>query len=55
MKLTLSLAQMEFAFGDPEANFTRAAEWIAEAARRGSDLILLPELWASGYDLENWA
>jgi predicted amidohydrolase len=54
MKLTISLAQMEFQFGDIEANFMRAEEWIVEAAGRGSDLVLLPELWASGYDLENW-
>ena len=53
--LTISLAQMEFAFGDLEANFERAASRVAEAARRGSNLILFPELWASGYDLENWA
>jgi len=54
MKLTISLAQMEFRFGDVEANFERAKEWIAEAAGLGSDLVLLPELWASGYDLKNW-
>jgi omega-amidase len=54
MKLTISLAQMEFRFGDVETNFDRAAAWISEAAGRGSDLVLLPELWASGYDLENW-
>jgi predicted amidohydrolase len=54
MKLTISLAQMEFRFGDVEVNFARAKEWIAEAAERGSDLVLLPELWASGYDLKNW-
>jgi omega-amidase len=53
-KLAISLAQMEFQFGNVEANFTRAEEWIVEAADCGSDLILLPELWASGYDLENW-
>ena len=52
--LTVSLAQMEFLFGDVEANFSRVEEWVAEAAQRGSDLVLLPELWASGYDLENW-
>lgn len=44
---------MQFEFGQPEANLKRACEWIAEAARRGSDLVLLPELWASGYDLEH--
>lgn len=54
LKLTISLAQMEFQFGDVETNFDRAAEWIAEASARGSDLVLLPELWASGYDLPNW-
>jgi predicted amidohydrolase len=52
--LTVSLAQISFQLGQPETNFERAAEWIAKAADRGSDLVLLPELWASGYDLENW-
>ncbi len=54
MKLNISLAQMAFEFGQVEDNFARVAEWIAEAAGRGSDLVLLPELWASGYDLPNW-
>ena len=53
-KLTISLAQAEFKFGEVEANFARAEKWIADAAGLGSDLVLLPELWASGYDLENW-
>ena len=54
MKLTISLAQLAFQFADVEANFEYVEKWIEEAAARGSDLILLPELWASGYDLENW-
>ncbi len=54
MKLTISLAQMEFQLGEVEPNFSRAAERIEQAAKVGSDLILLPELWASGYDLANW-
>ncbi|HLF88139.1 MAG TPA: carbon-nitrogen family hydrolase [Anaerolineales bacterium] len=54
-KLTLSLAQMHIELGNPEANFEQAAHWISEAAGRGSDLVLLPELWSTGYDLENWA
>jgi predicted amidohydrolase len=52
MGMTISLAQMELAFGDPETNLERVIPWIEEAARRQSDLILFPELWASGYDLE---
>ena len=55
MKLTLSLAQMKFRYGEVDANFSRAEAWIAEAAKKSNDLVLLPELWASGYDLENWS
>ena len=55
MELTISLAQMDVALGQPEANFARARELAAEAKRRGSDVLVLPELWATGYDLENAA
>jgi predicted amidohydrolase len=54
VKLTISLAQLDFEYGGVDANFLHAEKWIAEAASRGSDMVLLPELWASGYDLENW-
>jgi len=50
-QLTLSLAQMDCRLGEPEANEAKAEAFITEAARRGSDLVLLPELWRSGYDL----
>ncbi len=50
--LTISLVQMDCKLGDPERNFVHAAEAIAEAARRGSDLALLPELWSTAYALE---
>ena len=55
MKITISLAQLEFQFSDVEYNFLRVEKRISEAAGLGSDLILIPELWNSGYDLENWA
>jgi predicted amidohydrolase len=51
-KLTISLVQMDCRLGDPEANFAAAAQSIAEAARRGSDLVLLPELWSTAYALD---
>ncbi|MFC1997513.1 carbon-nitrogen family hydrolase [Chloroflexota bacterium] len=54
MKLRISLAQLEFEYGEVDANFAYVEKWIAEAAGCGSDIVLLPELWASGYDLENW-
>jgi len=53
-RITLSLAQMHIELGNSEANFEQAAHWISEATGRGSDLVLLPELWSTGYDLENW-
>lgn len=55
MKLKISLVQLAFEFGNVDENFRRAAPQIAEASARGTDLVLLPELWASGFDLPNWA
>ena len=51
-ELTLSLVQMDCRLGDPDHNFARAGEFVAQAAARGSDLVLLPELWSTAYDLE---
>ena len=52
--MTLSLGQMTVSAGDPAANLARARTMVIEAARRGSQLVLLPELWSTGYDLEHW-
>lgn len=52
-RLTISLVQMDLELGEPKENFAHAAGQIAEARRRGSDLVVLPELWSTGYDLEN--
>ncbi len=51
-RLTISLAQIDCKLGDPEHNFVQAERMIAEAARRGSDLVLLPELWSTAYALD---
>ncbi|MDX1524046.1 MAG: carbon-nitrogen family hydrolase, partial [Anaerolineae bacterium] len=50
---TLSRAQMKIALGDIAANLEKAAAWTAEAARRGSDMIVFPELWTTGCDWDN--
>lgn len=52
--LPLSLGQMHLHLGAPEKNFERVREWSVEAARRGSALVMFPELWSTAYDLENW-
>jgi omega-amidase len=51
MKWKIAVIQMDLAFGNPEANFAKAKERIAEAAGQGADVIVLPELWTTGYDL----
>lgn len=53
MKLTISLGQMDVLLGDTEQNLQTVREMTAEAARRGSDFVVFPELWSTGYDLEN--
>ncbi len=51
--LTLALAQTDLALGDPARNLENARAQIAEAKARGADIVVLPELWSSAYDLEH--
>ena len=51
-QLTLALAQIDIAFGQPDRNYQTVAEAIAEAAQKGADVVVLPEMWNIGYDLE---
>ncbi|MEM6284411.1 MAG: carbon-nitrogen family hydrolase [Chloroflexota bacterium] len=53
-KLSISLAQMNIALGDVQRNTTSMQRMVADAARRGSHLVLLPELWSTGYDWVNY-
>jgi omega-amidase len=52
MKLTVSLAQIEVTPGNPQANLSKADTWTAEAARRGSDIVVFPEMWTTGFEWE---
>ena len=51
MLITVALAQMFIHLGRPERNRTTAQTMAAQAVDQGADLLLLPELWATGYDL----
>ncbi len=55
MKLSISLGQIDVKLGEPHSNLTAVQTMTAEAARRGSDIIVFPELWSTGYDLEHGA
>jgi predicted amidohydrolase len=52
MNLRISLCQFNIQVGNVPANLQKAADWIAEAAGRGSQIVLLPELWSTGYALD---
>ena len=54
-KLSISLGQMHIKLARVEDNLESAERMIAEAADRDSQVIVLPELWSTGYDLENAA
>lgn len=51
-KLNISLAQMHIALGDVRKNVNIMQDLTREAARRGSHLVVFPELWSTGYALD---
>lgn len=53
--LKISLAQMDVKLGQPQENLAAVGRFAQEAAAVGSQLLVLPELWATGYDLEHAA
>lgn len=55
MKWSISIGQMDVQLGKPQANLQTVKAMTAEASRRGSDIVVFPELWSTGYDLENGA
>ena len=52
-KLSISLGQMQIKLARVEDNLETAERMISQAAARDSQLIILPELWSTGYDLSN--
>jgi predicted amidohydrolase len=51
-KLNISLAQMNIVLGEVRRNYSRMETLAVEAARRGSHLVVFPELWSTGYALD---
>ncbi|MFK4998292.1 carbon-nitrogen family hydrolase [Bacillus sp. N9] len=51
MKWKVGCIQMDIAFGNPMGNFTRAEQWFEKAAKEQCTVVVLPELWTTGYDL----
>lgn len=49
--MKIASIQMDIAFGKPDENFQRVAEYLEEAVRNGVETIVLPEMWNTGYAL----
>lgn len=50
--MRISLVQMHVEAGNPDANFERASGLMERAAAEKPDLIVLPEMWNTGYALD---
>lgn len=51
MRLTVSCLQMNIGYGRTEQNYETAKRMINKALSEKPDIIVLPELWTTGYDL----
>lgn len=49
--MKIACVQMNIEFGEPIKNFAAVKRYIEEAANNGSDTIVLPEMWSTGYAL----
>ncbi len=52
-KITACIVQVEIKSESPDKNLSRVLQKIEKAAKSGADLIVLPEMWYSGYDYKN--
>jgi predicted amidohydrolase len=53
--MRIALVQMAVTDGDVNANVTKAEAFIRQIAPERPDVILLPELWTTGYACEQWS
>jgi len=52
--MRVALIQLAVVDGEPWANVERATPMIRDVARERPDIVLLPELWTTGYAHDTW-
>ena len=50
--MKIGCIQLNVGFGKVEENFARAEKFIREAVAGGAEIVVLPEMWNTGYALE---
>lgn len=50
--MKIGCIQLNVGFGKVDENFERAEQFIRQAAQGGAEIIVLPEMWNTGYALE---
>ncbi|MDQ7936384.1 carbon-nitrogen family hydrolase [Lactiplantibacillus sp. WILCCON 0030] len=53
--MRVALAQLDIQFGNPDENFRQVTTAIMKAAEEAVDVIVLPEMWNTGYALTRLA
>lgn len=53
--MKIACIQTDIAFGQPDVNFSKIENDIKEAAAQKADVIVLPEMWNTGYALDKLA
>lgn len=51
-KMKIGCIQLQVAFGDVEKNYFRVDQLVREAAAKGAEIIVLPEMWNTSYALK---
>ncbi|WP_186578134.1 carbon-nitrogen family hydrolase [Aquibacillus kalidii] len=52
MSINVSLIQMNVTFGNPKENQERISSYFSQVNFNTTDIVVLPELWTTGYDLK---
>lgn len=52
MKTKIAAIQMGCSLGEKDANIVKATEFVKEAIQKGAQIIVLPELFSTGYRLD---
>ncbi len=55
LNLRVALAQIDVKFADPQTNADRVATFTRQAATHGADVVVFPEMWNTGYALDQLA